>query len=61
MNHDAVAAIKRQVPFLLGGYNNGDNNDLFLGLPYYLTCEFYNMVSNITYGLQTSLEKERFN
>jgi hypothetical protein len=33
MNHDAVAAIKRQVPFLLGGTITGIIMTYFLGFP----------------------------
>lgn len=33
MNHDAVAAIKRQVPFLIGGTITGIIMTYFLGFP----------------------------
>jgi hypothetical protein len=33
MNHDAVAAIKRQVPFLIGGTITGIEMTYFLGFP----------------------------
>ena len=53
MNHDAVAAIKRQVPFLIGGTITGIIMTYFLGFPITLLVNsiMWYLISLIVYKL----------
>lgn len=53
MNHDAVAAIKRQVPFLIGGTITGIIMTYFLGFPITLLVNsiMWYLISLVVYKL----------
>jgi hypothetical protein len=53
MNHDAVAAIKRQVPFLIGGTITGIIMTYFLGFPITLLVNsiMWYLISHMVYKL----------
>jgi hypothetical protein len=53
MNHDAVAAIKRQVPFLIGGTITGIIMTYFLGFPITLLVNsiLWYLISLVVYKL----------
>jgi len=53
MNHDAVAAIKRQVPFLIGGTITGIIMTYFLGFPITLLANstMWYLISLMVYKL----------
>ena len=53
MNHDAVAAIKRQVPFLIGGKITGIIMTYFLGFPITLLVNsiMWYLISHMVYKL----------
>jgi hypothetical protein len=53
MNHDVVAAVKRQVPFLIGGTITGIIMTYFLGFPITLLVNsiMWYLISHMVYKL----------